>query len=145
MNHSDNGFFTLNANDGTTNSSLVGRPNGSLTWNGLDLSGASIESKNIYLNGYIKFACGLIIQWTYNNRKALSTTSATEYSYPIKFSLVTAFCQGISSSQASSSMACALDKCFVDLPYAGNNHSSYKIQATDNTISAIYSMLFIGY
>lgn len=42
-------------------------------------------------------------------------------------------------------MASALDICFVDLPYAGDNRSSYKIQAIDNTIPAIYSMLFIGY
>ena len=145
MNHSDNGFFTLNANDGTINSSLVGRPNGRLTWNGLDLSGSAIESKNIYHNGYIKFACGLIIQWTYNNRSSLSTTSVKEYSYPINFGIVTAFCQGISSSNSEGRMASALDICFVDLPYAGDNRSSYKIQAIGNTIPAIYSMLFIGY
>ena len=51
-------------------SDLIGYPDGRLFWIGNDLAGAAIVSKNISYTGYIKFSCGLIIQWgktsTYN-------------------------------------------------------------------------------
>ena len=44
-------------------SDLIGYPDGRLSWKDNDLAGAAIISKNISYTGYIKFRCGLIIQW----------------------------------------------------------------------------------
>ena len=58
--------FNLQAADRTTGVSLIGKPDKTLTWDGNDLGGAAIVAQNLVSNGYIKFACGLLIQWTHN-------------------------------------------------------------------------------
>ena len=62
-----NGAFkltTIRADGGSIN--LFGNGSGGLWWMGNDLAGAAIVAKNLAENGYIKFANGLILQWTHN-------------------------------------------------------------------------------
>ncbi len=62
------GAFYLTAKKNSSQyASLIGSALGKLTWNSNDLSGAAIVAKNLATNGYIKFACGLILQWTVIN------------------------------------------------------------------------------
>ena len=56
-------LFAFNALN-ESQSILKGAPNGSLEWNTNDLAGAAIVAKSLTTNGYIKYANGLIIQWT---------------------------------------------------------------------------------
>lgn len=42
---------------------LCGRTDGTLTWNGKNLSEAAIAAQNIATTGYILYANGLILQW----------------------------------------------------------------------------------
>lgn len=83
MGHSDSGYFVLNANNGKTNFSLVGRPNGSLTWNDNNLSGAAIAAQNLAATGYIKFANGLTMQWGHTAVSAANI--GVEIVFPISF------------------------------------------------------------
>ena len=57
------GVFTLNANIGNGVKSLIGYPDGTLTWNNNDLTGTAIKGKSLNNNGYISYASGLIIQY----------------------------------------------------------------------------------
>ena len=52
------GVFTLNANIGNEVKSLVGYPDGTLTWNNNDLTGTAIKGKSLNNNGYISYAIG---------------------------------------------------------------------------------------
>ena len=59
-----NGFAINTGEDETYGTGrLIGKVNGSLTWNELDLANSAIIAKNITKNGYIKYKNGLIIQW----------------------------------------------------------------------------------
>lgn len=63
------GNFSLESNDGTNKAQLKGYPTGELTWTGRqtyvedDLGGSAIVAKSLGINGYIKYASGLIVQW----------------------------------------------------------------------------------
>ena len=61
------GYFFLTASNGMDIKELIGRPNGTLTWNNNFLSDIAITSKSIKESGYISFACGLIFQWMHTN------------------------------------------------------------------------------
>lgn len=63
MSHVNNGQFVLTARNSSGHTSLYGKPNGELIWKENDLSGAAIVAKSLNINGYIKFANGLIMQW----------------------------------------------------------------------------------
>lgn len=57
----------------------------SLTWNGNDLAGSAIVAKSLGVNGYVKYASGLIIQW--GASEWVSNTQATRtITFPITFS-----------------------------------------------------------
>lgn len=55
---------------------LTGRTDGALIWNNIDLGNAAIVSKLFNVNAYIKYACGLILQWgqIYNSPSPIQLT-----------------------------------------------------------------------
>lgn len=77
------GGFVLAARNANNQVNLVGVPYGDLAWNNNDLGGSAIVAKSLGVNGYIKYASGLILQWG-----AVATISTTEknINYPIAFS-----------------------------------------------------------
>ena len=96
------GVFSLNANIGNGVKSLVGFPDGRLTWNNNDLAGSAIISKNLVSNSYIVFASGLILQWAY----LMSDLGKQyiDYAYPVRClysAIVTTMTQSIDSTAAN--------------------------------------------
>lgn len=72
--------LTLTADDGNGNSvSLVGNPNGSITWNGKELE--RVSAKSLGTNGYIRFESGLQMVW---GEEEIS--SAKTYTFTVPFS-----------------------------------------------------------
>lgn len=91
-NSSNAGQFQLGANDGTNNSSLLGKPDGTLTWNGTSIPGrsygvilTSTAGENTYTfscntNGAVIFAkrgancsCHMVTYWDSGSTKIFST------------------------------------------------------------------------
>ena len=64
-----------------TGGALAGK---SLTWNGDDLAGSAIVAKSLGINGYVKYASGLTIQWEQGEIASFSNNVATIY-FPINF------------------------------------------------------------
>ena len=77
------GNFLLKANNGTNNYELAGTPDGTLTWAGNDLAGTAIVAKSIDGAGYVKYASGLIIQWS--NKSRIEANVNVEVVFPISF------------------------------------------------------------
>ena len=77
------GNFLLKANNGTNNYELAGTPDGTLTWAGNDLAGTAIVAKSIGGAGYVKYASGLIIQWS--NESKIEANVNVEVVFPISF------------------------------------------------------------
>ncbi len=77
------GGFRLTAADGAKRCYLFGLTDGQLIWNNTNLAGAGIVSQQLGLNGYTKYASGLIIQWG-----RIDQTSGTSIwvPFPISFS-----------------------------------------------------------
>lgn len=55
--------FQITARNGSTQTDMIGKPTGQLTWGANDLAGSAIVAKSLGTNGYIKYASGLIVQW----------------------------------------------------------------------------------
>lgn len=72
--------FWLNSGDYR----LVGKPNGTLTWNNNDLGGASIVAKSLGTTGYIKYASGLVMQWG-NATNLPASQDVVPVTFPITF------------------------------------------------------------
>lgn len=76
---SDAGTFLLQAGDSSGYKQLVGKPDGTLTWNGENIACITGSKSD---NGYQKFSNGIIIQW------GTGTIGASEYvdiTFPIEF------------------------------------------------------------
>lgn len=81
----DRGQFFIRAatkdSSGTTRAySLVGRPDGTLTWGNTDLGGAGIVSQQLGVNGYIKYGSGLIYMWGFADFKG---NKYVDWQFPI--------------------------------------------------------------
>lgn len=83
------GVFSLNANIGNGVKSLVGSPDGKLTWNNNDLAGTALTGKSLNNNGYVSYASGLILQWGMITPG--SNTSSFGVTLPISFTTVGAY------------------------------------------------------
>lgn len=55
------GQFRLATGDGSANKQLIGKPDGTLNWNGEPVT--TTKAKSLAQNGYVKFNNGLIVQW----------------------------------------------------------------------------------
>ena len=77
---SSDGAFDLKAIKGSNSCNLKGLPNSNLTWGINDLGGSAIVAKSIGINGYIKYASGLIIQWGQSGK--------TTWTFPITFTAI---------------------------------------------------------
>lgn len=73
------GVFQIRASDGTNGHTLLGKPDGTMTWGGFDV--VISAAKTLANNGYVKFSNGLIVQWGYTG----SGTSGT-VTFPTAFS-----------------------------------------------------------
>lgn len=74
------GQFRLATGDGSANKQLIGKPDGSLMWDGVYV--ATTKAKSLASNGYVKFNNGLIIQW---GRTGESTGGARTITFPTAF------------------------------------------------------------
>ena len=81
--------FNLQAGDGTTAASFVGKPDKTLTWDGHDLAGSAIVAKSLGANSYIKYASGLIVQWGSTQIPPANTNVTIDF--PISFTSVFRF------------------------------------------------------
>ena len=92
------GTFRLSAYQ---NKILTGTPNGELIWDNTNLGGAAIVAQSFGLNGYIKYASGLILQW--GSYATPSGTYVTEYTLPVPFNISFAnYCRVVCSCSSDS-------------------------------------------
>ena len=71
------GSFLLRAGDGTNNKDLIGKPDGTLLWDGKGIVRTTSHSKA--QNGYYKFTNGLIIQWGRIEAEAAYTSGSVTF------------------------------------------------------------------
>lgn len=76
------GSFNIEAAINNTNCNLLGRPDGTLTWDNNSLSDISVKAKSILGNGYISFNCGLKIQW---GNACTDNNGISRVTFPIQF------------------------------------------------------------
>ena len=76
------GSFTLKANDGTNSKTLVGSPDGTLTW-----GGKNVERVNASGTNYVRFDSGLQICWgtTASKTTNAGTSTTTTITFPVAF------------------------------------------------------------
>lgn len=79
----NSGFFELTSDDGINGGTLVGKTNGTLTWDGNSLDKSAVVAESLGVNGYRKYASGLIEQWGVSGISSVSTP--TEITFPVSF------------------------------------------------------------
>lgn len=93
---------------------LIGKPDGTLTWVGNDLAGTAIVAKSLNINGYIKFASGLIIQWFRSSDNAIeSGINGTSTAYPLQFPK-SVYCGTMCAGTVISRLAIATIRTFAE-------------------------------
>lgn len=114
------GAFELNADDGTTIKKLIGRPDGTLTWDGKE-----VERVNSSGSNYIRYESGLQIVFDKINMSGASSYVLT-YTYPVAFKSGSSVCIATGNRWAASNEQVSIQndndtKFEVNITNAGSN------------------------